>query len=163
LAKSVPQAGTVEILPDPEISLGGCRVQSSQGSIDQQLETIRDLTAKATANQRVEQLNRELTNRTEKLQEEVAALKKRVKSLQKDLIETRTDYKALKQLDPVRMKKNLDSNKKKLAEKTRANDLLQKSVNQTRAENAELQRKVEELEARLAQQAEGGHAEEEAA
>ncbi len=39
LAKTVPQAANVEILPDPEISLGGCIVRSSQGGIDQQLET----------------------------------------------------------------------------------------------------------------------------
>ncbi len=39
LAKSIPQASTVEILPDPEISLGGCVVRSTQGEIDQQLES----------------------------------------------------------------------------------------------------------------------------
>lgn len=39
LAKSVPQAASVEILPDPEISLGGCIVRSTHGQLDQQLET----------------------------------------------------------------------------------------------------------------------------
>ena len=117
-----------------------------QATIDQQLQTITDLSEKATANQRVEQLNRELTNRGEKLQEEVLNLKKRVKSLQKDLIEEREKVSTLTQFDPARMKKNLDTNKKKLAEKTRANDLLQKSLNKTRAENTDLQRKVQELE-----------------
>ncbi len=39
LAKSVPQAASVEVLPDPEVSLGGCVVRSSQGQLDQQLET----------------------------------------------------------------------------------------------------------------------------
>ncbi len=39
LAKSVPQANSVEILPDPEVSLGGCIVRSTQGGLDQQLET----------------------------------------------------------------------------------------------------------------------------
>lgn len=39
LAKSVPQAAQVEILPDPQISPGGCLVRSAHGSIDQQLET----------------------------------------------------------------------------------------------------------------------------
>jgi flagellar assembly protein FliH len=39
LAKSVPQAAQVEVLPDPEISLGGCIVRSSHGQLDQQLET----------------------------------------------------------------------------------------------------------------------------
>ena len=39
LAKSLPQAASVEVIPDPEVSLGGCIVRSSQGLIDQQLET----------------------------------------------------------------------------------------------------------------------------
>ena len=49
------------------------------------------------------------------------------------------------------MKKNLDATKKKLAEKTRGNELLQKSANKAKGENAELQRKVGELEAKLAE------------
>jgi chromosome segregation ATPase len=134
-----------------------------QATIDRQLETITELSGKAAVNQRAEQLNRELTNRSEKLQEEASGLKKRVKTLQKELVEAKAELKALKQFDPARMKKNLDSNKKKLAEKTRANDLLQRSLNQARAENAELQRKVEELEARLPQQEAGEGTEEEAA
>lgn len=39
LVKSVPQAASVEVLPDPDVSLGGCIVRSSQGQLDQQLET----------------------------------------------------------------------------------------------------------------------------
>lgn len=39
LAKTVPQAASVEVVPDPEIELGGCVVRSNHGSIDQQLET----------------------------------------------------------------------------------------------------------------------------
>jgi flagellar assembly protein FliH len=39
LAKSIPQANTVEVLPDPEVKLGGCIVRSSHGLIDQQLES----------------------------------------------------------------------------------------------------------------------------
>jgi chromosome segregation ATPase len=134
-----------------------------QATIDRQLETITELSGKASVNQRSEQLNRELTNRSEKLQEEASGLKKRVKSLQKELAEAKAELKSLKQFDPPRMKKNLDSNKKKLAEKTRANDLLQKSLNKAKAENAQLQRKVEELEARLPQQEAGEGAEEEEA
>ena len=49
------------------------------------------------------------------------------------------------------MKKNLDANKKKLAEKTKANDLLQKSLNKAKSENTELEHKVKELEAKLAE------------
>ena len=55
----------------------------------------------------------------------------------------------LTQYDPVRMKKNLDANKKKLAELTAANELLQKSQARAKAENADLQRKVQELESKL--------------
>jgi len=51
----------------------------------------------------------------------------------------------------VKMKKNLDDNKKKLAEKTTAAELLQKSLNQTRKEKIELEGKVKELEARVAE------------
>tara|TARA_R110002110_G_scaffold413729_1_gene641532 strand:- start:10223 stop:10768 length:546 start_codon:yes stop_codon:yes gene_type:complete len=122
-----------------------------QTTINTQLETISDLSEKATANQHVEQLNRELNNRSEKLQEEVSTLKKRVKGLQKDLAEERKRVSELTQFDPARMKKNLDANKKKLAEKTTANELLQKSLNKTKAENADLQRKVAELEGKLAE------------
>ena len=58
-----------------------------QATIERQLQTITDLSEKATTTQNFEQRNRELNNRSENLQEEVATLKKRVKSLQKDLAE----------------------------------------------------------------------------
>lgn len=134
-----------------------------QATIGKQLETITDLSDKATANQKVEQLNRELNNRSEKLQEEVATLKKRVKALQKDLAKEREQVSTLTQYDPARMKKNLDANKKKLAEKTTANETLQKSLNKTKAENAELQRKVQELENKLSELDTSENSEEEAA
>ncbi|MCB1676706.1 MAG: hypothetical protein KDI01_10470 [Halioglobus sp.] len=124
-------------------------IEARQATIDKQLETISELSGKASVSQRTEQLNRELTNRAEKLQDEVSELKKRVKTLQKDLAAERAQNKALKQFDPARMKKNLDANKKKLAEEFRANDALQKSQARYRAENAKLQGKVKELEARL--------------
>lgn len=38
LSKSVPQAANVEIIPDPEITSGGCIVRSAHGQLDQQLE-----------------------------------------------------------------------------------------------------------------------------
>jgi chromosome segregation ATPase len=134
-----------------------------QGTIDTQLATITELSEKATANQKVEQLNRELTNRSEKLQEEVSTLKKRVKALQKDLAKEREQLNTLTQYDPARMKKNLDASKKKLAEKTSANELLQKSLGKTRSENSELQSKVQELESRLAELEPEATTEEEAA
>lgn len=58
--------------------------------------------------------------------------------------------KTLKQYDAAAMKKNLDANKKKLTEKTTANELMQKTLNKSKTENAELQAKVKELEAKLA-------------
>lgn len=39
MSKTVPAAAAVEVIPDPEIELGGCVVRSAQGSIDQQLST----------------------------------------------------------------------------------------------------------------------------
>ncbi len=39
LTKMIPQAAQIEVIPDPEISRGGCVVRSMQGFIDQQLET----------------------------------------------------------------------------------------------------------------------------
>ena len=122
-----------------------------QAAIAKQLEQITLLTREASANKHVEQQNRELTNRAEKLQDEVAEAKKRIKSLQKDLASEREELKALKQFDPARMKKNLDTAKKKAAEKQAAADLLQKTLNKTKSEKAELELKVKELETRLAQ------------
>lgn len=134
-----------------------------QATIDRQLETITDLSEKATANQHVEQLNRELNNRSEKLQDEVVTLKKRVKALQKDLAGEREQVSTLTQYDPARMKKNLDANKKKLADKTAANESLQKSLSKTKGENADLQRKIQELESKLAELDAADPVEEEAA
>lgn len=122
-----------------------------QATIATQLETITDLSAKAGANQKVEQRNRELHNRCENLQEEIATQKVRLKAQQKDLAQEREEIKELKKFDPAKMKKNLDSSKKKLAEKTTANDLLQKNLNKARTEKAEQERKVTELEAKLAE------------
>lgn len=39
MAKHVPHAGTAEVLPDPEVSPGGCIVRCQHGHIDQQLES----------------------------------------------------------------------------------------------------------------------------
>ena len=57
----------------------------------------------------------------------------------------------MEKYDPVKMKKNLDDNMKRLAEKTSAAEVLQKSLGKTKAENAELVKKVAELEARVAE------------
>ena len=119
--------------------------------LDTQLREISSLSTDASKNKRTEQLNRELHQRCENLQAEIATQKTRLKTLQKDLAQEREEIKKLKQFDPAKMKKNLDANKRKLAEKTQATDLLQKSLNKSKAENAELQAKLKEMEARLAE------------
>ena len=134
-----------------EIEICSKKREEQQAVIDRQLEEISRLSTEATANKRIEQLNRELNNTNEKLQTEVAAQKARIKALQKDLAEERSQVKALKQFDAPAMKKNLDATKKKLAERATANDLLQKSVNKYRNENTEMKGKVSELEAKLAE------------
>ena len=50
--------------------------EQMQATIDQQLATIQELSGKTTANEQLEQRNRELGNRSENLQEEVASQKK---------------------------------------------------------------------------------------
>lgn len=119
--------------------------------VEKQLEQLTKLSTASSSGKRLEQLNRELENRSQKLEEELATQKKRLKGLQKDLGEERAQVKALKQFDVAAMRKNLDASKKKLAEKTKANELLQKSLNKTKAENAEFQNKIKELEAKLAE------------
>lgn len=39
ITKHVPLAGQAEVLPDPQVSPGGCIVRCPQGKVDQQLET----------------------------------------------------------------------------------------------------------------------------
>ncbi|MDP5053323.1 MAG: hypothetical protein NWP69_06010 [Congregibacter sp.] len=117
--------------------------------IAKQLEQISALSIDASKNKKVEQRNRELHQRCENLLEEIAKQKVRTKTLQSDLTEVREEVATLKQFDPAKMKKNLDASKKKLAEKTSANDLLQKSYKQTKAENAELKEQLKVLEAKL--------------
>jgi len=127
------------------------KVAELYATIATQLETITDLSVKASVNQKLEQQNRELHNRSENMKEEVAGMKQRVKALQNDLAKERNQVNELKKYDPVKMKKNLDDNKKRLAEKTSAAEVLQKSLGKTKAENAELLKKVADLEARVAE------------
>ena len=58
------------------------------------------------------------------------------------------ENKALNQFDPARMKKNLDASKKKLTEKQKDNESLQKALKESRKEQAVLERRVKELEAK---------------
>ncbi len=90
-------------------------------------------------------------NRSENMKEEVATMKLRVKAHQNDLAKEREQVNELKKYDPVKMKKNLDDNRKRLAEKTSAAEVLQKCLGKTKSENVELLKKVAELEARVAE------------
>lgn len=124
--------------------------EEQQAVIAKQLSQLTAQSSEASANKRVEQLNRELHNRCDNLTSEIDTHKKRIKELQKSLADERAEVKTLKQYDAAALKKNLDANKKKLAEKTTANELMQKTLGKSRTENAELQAKVKELEAKLA-------------
>ncbi|MDG0991348.1 MAG: hypothetical protein P8Q31_03760 [Luminiphilus sp.] len=126
------------------------RISELEKTIATQLTTITELSGKSKDAQALEQRNRELHNRSENMKEEIAGAKGRVKALQKDLAAERAELAELKKYDPQRLRKNLDATKKKLAEKTTAADKLQKSVAQTRAENTQLEQKVKDLEAQLA-------------
>jgi chromosome segregation ATPase len=122
-----------------------------EGTVAKQLATITELSGKSSNTQALEQRNRELHNRSENMKDEVASVKSRIKSLQKDLAAERAELAELKKFDPQRLRKNLDGSKKKLAEKTAAADKLQKLLNQARVENAELKEQVKGLESQLAE------------
>ncbi len=125
-------------------------ISEHKATIAKQLEQIKSYAAASSDTKRIEQLNRELNARSAKLQDEVDTQKKRIRSLQKDLSVERDELKVLKKLDPQKLKKNQDTAKKKLADKTTANELLQKSFNKFKKENEELKKKVKELEEKVA-------------
>ena len=141
---------TISKLADSKTALE-TRISELEKTIATQLTTITELSGKSKDAQALEQRNRELHNRSENMKEEIAVAKGRVKALQKDLAAERAELAELKKYDPQRLRKNLDATKKKLAEKTTAADKLQKSVTQARAENTQLEQKVKELEAQLAE------------
>ena len=126
------------------------QVTEREKTIATQLATITEFSSKSKDIQALEQRNRELHNRSDKMKDEVATVKSRIKELQKDLAAERAELAELKKYDPQRLRKNLDASKKKLADKTAAADKLQKSLNQTRADNTQLEQKVKDLEAQLA-------------
>ena len=130
------------------------QISEREKTIATQLATITEFSSKSKDIQALEQRNRELHNRSDKMKDEVATVKSRVKELQKDLAAERAELAELKKYDPQRLRKNLDTSKKKLADKTAAADKLQKSLNQARAENTQLEQKVKDLEAQVAAAAE---------
>ncbi|MDA7839455.1 hypothetical protein N9A55_01640 [Luminiphilus sp.] len=127
------------------------RITELEKTVATQLATITELSGKSKDAQALEQRNRELHNRSDRMKEEVATIKGRVKELQKGLAAERAELVELKKYDPQRLRKNLDASKKKLAEKTKTGDTLQKSLTQVRAENTQLEQKVKDLEAQLAE------------
>lgn len=123
--------------------------EALQTSIDKQIVTITELTAINTDTKRIEQTNRELNNRADKLQAELDMQKTRAKTIQKDLNEARQLVKTLQQYDAEKLKKNLVATKQTLAEQRDANALLNKTASKTKAENNELQASIAELKAEL--------------
>jgi septal ring factor EnvC (AmiA/AmiB activator) len=136
---------------DAEIAQITKEKDEQRAALAKQLEQIKTLSVEASANKKLEQQNRELFSRCDNLKEEIEKQKQRTKNLQRDLDRDRAELAELKKFDPAKMKKNLDASKKKLAERTAANDLLQKNLSKAKTENAELQAKVKELEAKLAE------------
>ena len=134
------------------------KLAKQKETLASQQKQISQLLSAADESSRIEQLNRELESRNTKLQDEVSQQKKRIKSLQKDLAVEREELKSLKQLDAQKLKQNLDANKKKLAEKTSANELLQKNYNNFKKENDALTKKVAELEEKVAAEEESEEA-----
>ena len=126
------------------------KVGKLEQTLATQLKTITEISAKSQDRQTLEQRNRELHNRSDNMKEEVAAMKTRLKALQKDLAAERAELAELKKYNPQRLRKNLDAAKRKLADKTNTADKLQKTLTQARAENAQLEQKITELEAQLA-------------
>lgn len=121
-----------------------------KAAIAKQLEQLQSLSTEAGANKKLEQQNRELHQRCENLKADLEQQKLRNKSLQKDLDSERATLTELKKLDPDKMKKNLDATKKKLAERTASNELLEKNIKRTKTENTELQSTIKTLEAKVA-------------
>ena len=124
--------------------------QSAQKTtIEKQLAQITQMSAERSELKRVEQSNRELTNRTNNLQKELDNLRTKAKGTQKELIEAKASVKTLKQLDAEKLKKNLISTKGKLLEQRNANELLSKKNRELKVENNDLIRSKEELSKEL--------------
>ena len=120
-----------------------------QATLAQQAAQINELKAGGTALKRVEQENREISNRSENIKKEFESLRAKVKATAKELIELKNDIKALKQLDAKKIKKNLVETKKKLEEQRAANELLKKNTNKYKQESHEHLATITKLEAEL--------------
>lgn len=117
--------------------------------IEEQLQTIKSLSSATDETKRLEQLNREISNRSEKLQSELDSQKNKIKSIQKETTELKSENKSLKQFDAEKMKKNLAATKKKLTDERNATSLINKSLSKQKTENTELKSEIEELKAEV--------------
>ncbi|MCP3906925.1 MAG: hypothetical protein GY712_02800 [Oceanicoccus sp.] len=120
-----------------------------QATIAQQAAEINQLKSGGTDIKRLEQENRELTNRSENIKNEFDALRAKNKAAQKELGNLKSEVKDLKQLDAKKLKKNLVETKKKLEEQRKANELLSKSNKEYKQESYEHQNTIAKLEAEL--------------
>ena len=120
-----------------------------QATIAQQATEINELKSGGTDIKRLEQANRELSNRSENIKNEFDALRAKAKAAQKELGNLKSEVKELKQLDAKKLKKNLVETKKKLEEQRKANDLLSKSNKEYKQEGYEHQNTIANLEKEL--------------
>lgn len=121
-----------------------------KATIDKQLVQITEMSSGRVEYKRLEQENRELSNRAGNQQKEIDTLKTRAKATQKELIEAKATIKTLKQLDAEKIKKNLLATKATLLEQREANQLLSKKNKTLKIENSELKNSNEELKKELA-------------
>jgi uncharacterized coiled-coil DUF342 family protein len=91
-----------------------------------------------------EEINR-LVLRQLELLEEVEALKENLKTAREKLAEARAENKKLAQYDPLRMKKNLDAGKQKLARKQQDCERMQRALSRSAKVNVQLMQRVSRL------------------
>ena len=120
-----------------------------QATIAQQAAEINELKNGGTDIKRLEQENRELSNRSENIKKEFDTLRTKAKATQKELGTLKLEIKELKQLDAKKLKKNLVETKKKLEDQRKANDLLTKSNKEYKQESHQHQNTIANLEKEL--------------
>ncbi|MGK0501003.1 MAG: chromosome segregation ATPase [Oceanicoccus sp.] len=120
-----------------------------QATISQQAADINTLTKGGGDVKRLEQENREISNRADNIKNEFDAQRNKVKAAQKELISLKSEVKELKQFDAKKLKKNLVETKKKLEEQRKANELFSKSNRELKQESFEQKNSIEQLEKEL--------------
>lgn len=120
-----------------------------QAKIAEQAGEITKLKSGGGDLKRLEQENREISNRAENVKNELEAQRNKAKAANKELIALKSEIKDLKQLDAKKLKKNLVETKKKLEEQRTANGLLSASNKKHKQENFEYQNTIEKLEQEL--------------